>query len=291
MPFEVINHSAIERGYFVYAATGLPLPGSGGIYEAASAPIDDSTAIIAVPNPGFIFTEWTGVLSVSGQWSPYLKLMTGYPALNAGALFGIADPLDPTAPVVPTPPSTSFGGGVDPGNSPPLPGGLSAAWTGVIAYASNYYTVQIEGGQVWVLKSTDLLSGNGANWDTVGGGCPVVPTYPYIGGAPWFDGDHTITVAALTGTALVQLCDFDLSTETWGVPYGDLFTSGMIAVYALYKRPDGSFLLIGEQDGSNVLPACVYASGTWGTPFDIAANMLALPGCPSFPIKSEAKRS
>jgi hypothetical protein len=290
MGFPVINHSKVERGYFVYAATGDPLPGSGGIYEAAGPPVDDSTAILAVPNPGFMFTEWTGALGVSGQNSPSLQLKPGYPAANAGALFGIADPSDPTAPVAPTPPAPSVSGTGNPSDPSPLAGGLSAAWVGVITYNSAFYTVQVNSFQVFIYKSTDLLSGNGATWAEVGGGCPITPSLPYIGGTPWFDGDHTITVAAMTTGGHVQLCDFDLSTETWGTAYGDLASPGMLAVYALYKRPDGSFLLIGEQNGSNVLPACVYASGAWGAPFDIAVNMLALPGCPSFPA-TNAPRS
>ena len=210
MSFLVVNHSKVERGYFVYAATGDPLPGSGGIYEAASAPVDDATAIIAMPNPGYRFNEWMGVLGKSGQSSAYLELMPGYPAASAGALFGVADPPDSTNPVVPTPPNPSVNGHGNPSDPSPLAGGLSAAWVGVIPYNSVFYTVQDEGGQIWILKSEDLLNGNGATWATVGGGCPVVPNYPYVGGTPWFDGDHTITIAAMTTGGYVGLCDFDL---------------------------------------------------------------------------------
>jgi hypothetical protein len=291
MSFRVVNLSEDARGYFVYAATGERLPGSGGVYTAANTPVDDATAIRAVPNDGFMFSEWCGVVNFTGQWAPWLQLMPGYPADSAGALFIPAYPSDPTAPIAPTPPAPSVDSAMDPGNAPPLAGGLSAAWVGVIPYNSAYYTVQIAGGQVWIFKSTDLFSGDGATWATVGGGCPVVPEYPYIGGTPWFDGDHTITVAAMTTSGQVQLCDFDLSVETWGsaYAYGVLAAPAMLALYALYKRPDGSFLLIGEQDGSNVLPACVYASGAWGTPFDIAVNMQALPGCPANPNTNAPK--
>ena len=290
MGFPVINHSNPAWGYFVYYQSGLPLPGSGGIYEAATAPVDDATAILAVPNPGFQFTEWTGVLGESGQWSPYLKLMPGYPAANAGALFNVAEESsDPTAPVLPTPPAPSADGRGNPSDPPPLAGGLSAAWTGVIPYNSAFYTVQVQLFGVWIFKSTDLLSGSGATWTAVGGACPIVPNFPYIGGTPWFDGDHTITVAAMTTGGYIGLCDFDLSTETWGAAYGSINTLGMLAVYALYKRPDNSFLLIGEQNGSSVIPACVYASGAWGAPFDIAVNMLALSGCPSNPATNAPK--
>ena len=289
MPFEIINHSRIERGYFVYAATGVALPGSGGIYEADTAPVDYATAILAVANPGYTFTEWTGVVNFTGQCAATLQLMPGYPAANAGALFQVADPSDPTAPVAPTPPDPSVGGTGNPSDPSPFAGGLSAAWVGVIDYNAAVYTVQINGFQVWIYKSTDLLSGNGATWAEVGGGCPITPNYPYIGGTPWFDGDHTITVAAMATAGYVGLCDFDLSTETWGTPYGWSNTLGMLGVYALYKRPDGSFLLIGEQNGSNVLPACVFASGAWGMPFDIAVNMLALSGCPAHPATNSPK--
>ena len=289
MGFPVINHSQVERGSFVYAATGLPLPGSGGIYEAASAPVDDATAIQAVPASGYMFSEWTGVLGKSGQWSPYLELMPGYPADSAGALFIPADPSDPTAPIAPTPPAPSVEGSGNPSAPSPLAGGLSAAWAGVISYNSVYYTVQVSNFQVYIYKSTELLSGGGTTWAAVGGGCPVTPNFPYIGGTPWFDGDHIITVAAMTTGGYIGLCDFVLSTETWGATYGLVNTLGMLAVYALYKRPDGSFLLIGEQNGSNVLPAAVYASGAWGAPFEIAANMLALPSCPSSPATNAPK--
>jgi hypothetical protein len=79
MSFSVINHSRPERGYFVYAKSGLPLPGFGGFYSAASAPVNDDTAIRAVANPGYMFTEWMGVVNFTGQWSPWLQLMNGYP--------------------------------------------------------------------------------------------------------------------------------------------------------------------------------------------------------------------
>ena len=142
---------------------------------------------------------------------------------------------------------------------------------------------------VWIFKSTDLLGGNGATWDTVGGECPVYAYYPR-----WVEhrgSMETIRSRLLSVTTAggVKLCDFDLSTETWGSPYGAINTPRMILLHALYKRPDGSFLLIGEQDGSNVVPAVVYASGAWGTPFEIALNMLALPDCPPTPITNAPK--
>ena len=176
------------------------------------------------------------------------------------------------------------------GTGPTMAGGLSAAWTGIISYNSAFYLVQLANGtQVIVSKTTDLTAGYGATWAEVGGDCPITSSPPYIGGTPWFDGDHTITVAAMTTSSYVGLCDFDLSTETWGASYGFANTLGMLGVYALYKRPDGSFLLIGEQNGSNVVPACAYASGAWGTPFEIAVNMLALPSCPSTPAINAPK--
>jgi hypothetical protein len=290
MSFPVRNNSLPNRGYFVYAMSGEPLPGpdSDGVYLAANAPVDDATAIMAVPNDGYMFAEWCGLLNMSGQCSPYLKLVPGYPASRAGALFIPSSPEDPTAPIAPTPPALSVDQNGQYGGLPALASGLSAALVGVISYNSVFYTVQATYG-VGVYKSTNLFDGAGATWTEVGGDCPVTFNYPYLGGTPWFDGDHTITVAAMTTGGHAKLCDFDLSTETWGLPYGDLAAPGMLAVYALYKRQDGSFLLIGEQDGSNVLPACIYASGVWGTPFDIAMNMLALPGCPSFPITNPPK--
>lgn len=291
MSFDIKDLSVAGSGYFVYAATGDPIPGPdpSGVYTAASAPIDDATAIQAVANTGYTFTEWAGVVNTSGQWSPYLKLMAGYAATSVGALFKPVNPGDPTAPVEPTPPETSLDQKNNTNPAPALAGGLSAAWTGVIGYTSSaFYTVQTTY-NVAIYKSTDLFSGTGATWTKVGGDCPAASDYPYIGGTPWFDGASTITVAAMTTGGHVQLCDFDLVTETWGTPYGDLASPGMIAVYALYKRPDGSFLLIGEQNGSNVVPAAIYSSGAWGTPFDIAVNMLALPGCPSFPATNAPK--
>jgi hypothetical protein len=291
MGFPVRNASLPERGYFVYAASGDPLPGPDGfgVYTAAATPVDDATAIIAVPNAGYRFNEWGGVVSMSGQSSPYLKLMPGYPGLGAYALFGTQVPPGSGNPVEPTPPAPSVETTGNPADPSPLAGGLSAAWVGVITYDSAFYVVQVISGRVNIYKSTDLLDGNGATWAVAGGECPIVPSFPYVGGTPWFDGDQTITVAAMTSGGHVGLCDYDLSTETWGSPYGDLAAPAMLAVYALYKRPDDSFLLIGEQDGSNVVPACVYASGAWGTPFEIAVNMLALPDCPSTPAINAPK--
>ena len=173
---------------------------------------------------------------------------------------------------------------------PVLAGGLSAAWVGIISYNNAFYVVQqTHGGQVFIAKTSDLTAGYGATWAAVGGDCPITATPPYTGGTPWFDGDHTITVAAIAAAGYVALCDFDLSTETWGTAYGWIDALGMLAVLSLYRRPDGSFLLIGEQNGSNVLPAAVYASGAWGAPFEIAANMLALSGCPSNPTTNQPK--
>ena len=184
--------------------------------------------------------------------------------------------------------AVSSAGSDQPG--PYMAGGLSAAFAGIISYNSAFYAVEnSHGGTVYIYKTTDLTAGYGATWATVGGACPVSFSFPYLGGTPWFDGDHTITCAVMKDGTQVELCDFDLATEAWGIPYGTLTTPTMIGVYALYKRPDDSFLLLGEQDGSNVLPAAVYASGTWGTPFEVAANMLALPSCPAFPAINPPK--
>ena len=49
MGFPVRNASDPETGYFVYAVSGDPLPGSDGVYEACQrTPVDDATAIMAV---------------------------------------------------------------------------------------------------------------------------------------------------------------------------------------------------------------------------------------------------
>ena len=288
MGFPVINHSDAARGYFVYFKTGEPLPGSGGVYEAATAPVDEATAIVAVANPGFTFTEWMGVVNFTGQWAPYLQLMSGYPAASAGALFKEAVPPDSTEPVAPAPPAPSVKNNWIPNPPPPFAHALSGAWTGVITYNDSFYTLQVKFNQANLYVSTDLLSGNGATWAQVST-FPITQNAPYFGATPWFDGDHTITFAAMDAGGHVKLVDFDLSSGTWGSPYGDLAAPTMLAVYALYKRPDDSFLLIGEQNGSNVLPAAVYASGAWGAPFDIAVNMLALPSCPTNPNTNAPK--
>lgn len=96
MGFPIVNHSKVERGYFMYAVSGALVPGSGGIYDAANAPLDYSTAILAVARPGFVFNEWMGVVNSSGDSSPWLQLNPSYPVPEdgAGALFGLGNPAD-----------------------------------------------------------------------------------------------------------------------------------------------------------------------------------------------------
>ena len=166
----------------------------------------------------------------------------------------------------------------DPANPSIIAGGLSASWVGPVSYGEFLYVVQqsssSSSGAVYVYKFT--LGGD--TFTAVGGACPITGSFDYNGATQSWDGDHTITIAAMDGSSQTPwLVDFDLATETWGAPYGTSGGPALKSVYALYQRPDNSFLLIGMKDaGSADLPACVYSGGAWGSPFDIAANMVAL---------------
>ena len=166
----------------------------------------------------------------------------------------------------------------DPANPSIIVGGLSASWIGPVSYKEFLYVAQQSSrsayGAVYIYKFTT----DSDTFTVVGGVCPITGNYDYNGATQSWDGDHTITIAAMDGSSQTPwLVDFDLSTETWGAPYGTSGGPGLKSVYALYKRPDASLLLIGMKDaGSADLPACVYSGGAWGSPFDIAVNMVAL---------------
>ena len=153
--------------------------------------------------------------------------------------------------------------------------GLSASWVGPIPYAGMLYVIQMDDSATVRIYQFNV---DGTGWSVVGDPCPIIGNYNEGSATPWWDGDHTITLAAVDGgSGLPQLVDFDLSDSTWGTPYGTSGGPDLKSVYALYKRPDDSLLLIGEKDyGSEVLPACIYSSGSWGAVFDVAANAVAL---------------
>ena len=201
-------------------------------------------------------------VSIVGGSPPYGSVSIGQ---------GVPPPPTPAPVLNPAP--------TDQANPAIMAAGLSASWVGPIPYKGLLYVIQVDDSYtVHIYK----FSVDGQNWAEIGGACPIVGGYSggsfYVGATPWWDGDHTITLAAMdVGTQAPGLIDFDLETEVWGSPYGTSGAPSILSPYALYKRPDGSLLLIGENNGgASVLPACVYSGGAWGSPFDVAANVVAL---------------
>ena len=197
-------------------------------------------------------------VTIIGGTPPYGAVSIGQGMPNPG----------PPAPVLNPAPT-------DAANPAIMAGGLSASWVGPIQYNGRLYVIQMDDSATTRIYKFNL---DGTGWTESGVACPIVGNYGEGSATPWWDGDHTITLAVMDGSSgRPQLADFDLSAETWGAAYGTSGGPPLKSVYALYKRPDGSLLLIGEKStGAEVLPACVYSAGAWGTPFDVAANVVAL---------------
>lgn len=121
-----------------------------------------------------------------------------------------------------------------------------------------------------IYKSTN----GGASWsplDTAG--------QPATSQIVQFDGNHTLVAAfSSAGNFLegpIHLQNFDLSTETWGAPYG---TSGSPTGYItdlVGFRPDGSIVVLyqhsfGGNPSANFFAA--FASGAWSAPLQIDVN-------------------
>ncbi len=92
-----------------------------------------------------------------------------------------------------------------------------------------------------------------------------------------------------TGADPVTFINFDLVSETWGTPYGDGAgspTTNAVAIWALFRRPDQSLLVVYGTSGFNIGPAkastLFYQSydplgDTWSSVGDPGANWVVLP--------------
>jgi hypothetical protein len=103
----------------------------------------------------------------------------------------------------------------------------------------------------------------------------------------YFDGDHTIVAASSLdthgNTALIELRNFDLSTNTWGPSYG-LGASGDPStqlVCCVIPWTAGSVMVLHVVNesgaGPTVLSASVFNGATWST-FDAGAAIAGEPG-------------
>ena len=131
-----------------------------------------------------------------------------------------------------------------------------------------------------IFKSTDL----GNTWTLLDGAGAPNRGNQQATGACIYDGADTITVAWTTGngqgtTGAIQLQDFQISTSTWGAPYGAAGSPVVGLVNQIYKRPDGSLIALfnrtfasGRVEG---LSAAVFAAGAWGAPFAVDTNLTA----------------
>jgi hypothetical protein len=169
--------------------------------------------------------------------------------------------------------------------------GGAAQCYGPFAYGGNLFIVVQEFGTGWIPTPKQLLvfksADAGATWaalDSANG--PALNAFtPFPMASANYDGLNTITVcfndAAISpGTAQpLKLQDFNLLTETWGAVYGTAGAPSCLTINQLFKRSDGSFVVLHNRtitSGAAVgLAASVYASGagTWGSNFNVDTNV------------------
>ena len=139
---------------------------------------------------------------------------------------------------------------------------------------------------VKVMKSTD----DGATWSILDdANSPIryaLDASPALISGAFWDGADTITVAynpthflfGGVGSAVVLLT-FDLISETWGSVFGTVGAPIVNAVNQIFIRPDGSLILFTNRtmNGSSArgTRAIVFASGIWGSPFNVDTNVTA----------------
>lgn len=96
-------------------------------------------------------------------------------------------------------------------------------------------------------------------------------------GCYWDGSSATVAVVFESFTdSVIRFTEFDLETETWGAVSGD-GPAGSILPLGLYRRSDNSYITLLISDPI-YLSAVTFDGSTWGTPFDVAANMRALSG-------------
>jgi hypothetical protein len=134
----------------------------------------------------------------------------------------------------------------------------------------------------FVLQMFQSIDG-GATWQGLD-----LSNSPNGNAMPVFDGNHTVVVAFSTSAVdvdgSINLINFDLSTGTWGPVYGTAGAPTTQAVYGIYIRPDGSYIVLhnpiasGPTPGSTGMFAAVFAAGVWVTNFDAGTGITGLPG-------------
>jgi hypothetical protein len=137
---------------------------------------------------------------------------------------------------------------------------------GINTFASVWKS--LDGGQTWI------------RLDQANEPSTPIPA-PHDGISAVFDGVQTVNVVlGAAGAALpVFLIDFDLLTETWGLPYGTVGAPAPLLI-ALHRRPNGDLILLG-MDGSLPNPqwaAWVFSGGVWSALIDMTVNVLLVPG-------------
>ena len=243
MGFQIINHSKFERGYFVYVVDGSLVPGADGIYEAANAPLNYATAILAVARPGYVFNEWMGAPNLSGSDSPWLQLIPGIPVpeYGVGALFGPGNLGDAGKMVLRT--SAGAGGSVSPDvetlfvlgatatvTATPDAGFSFSGWGGDASGSTNPLTVTMDADKT---ITAVFSQGSGGGETTI---APYVPPPAQYGEAYSYAytptngaGPYTFAVTAgvlpaglaldgatgeISGSAIAPILDSDACTPT-----------------------------------------------------------------------------
>jgi hypothetical protein len=133
--------------------------------------------------------------------------------------------------------------------------------------------------EIWVMFSTD----SGVTWTVADqANSPESGTVvsPNMGGVV-FDGSHSLIFAYNNVDpppgSPIQLQNFDLDTQTWGVVYGVATAPTSSQVSAIYLRSDGSLIVFFNRAviaGVVVgVTAAVFSGGVWGAAFNCDTNV------------------
>jgi len=107
-----------------------------------------------------------------------------------------------------------------------------------------------------------------------------------------FDGLNTVTFAILPAAVPfgtggpVFLQNFNLVTDTWGLPFGLVGAPTPLALSGLYRRSTGELVLISQYPDPGPLPNPnfgfqTFFGGVWSPIFDLGVNARALPLFPA----------
>jgi hypothetical protein len=109
------------------------------------------------------------------------------------------------------------------------------------------------------------------------------PSTLFDGISALFDGVQTVTAvlgaAMFSGQQPVSLFNFDLATETWGLPFGTVGAPSTELI-ALHRRPNGELVLLGRDLAlaNPYFAAYVFDGLNWSGLIDLNTNVVLVPG-------------